>query len=431
MRTMSGSEEERTNAGQASTADRKNLLLIVNLRWLIIAGQTGAILVADLALQIALPLAGMAGVIVLLIALNIASLLRIRTRHAPTSNELLAQLLLDILGLTAQLHLSGGAANPFVSLYLIPVIIGAVLLKPGKAWILVTASGLAFLALGRWFRPIEIHAHGGDFFPLHLQGMFLCFLFVAVLIVLLVTHIRRNLAERDANLVRLHDQSVEEDHVVRLGLLASGAAHELGTPLSTLSVIVGDWGRMPQIAGNRDRRAELAEMETEIARCKDIVSGILLLSGQARGEDAAPTRLTTFLDAVIADWRARRSPADFIFEHRIRCDLLIASDLVFKQMLHNVLDNALEASPCWVRAEADGGEEELSVRVYDRGPGFSETILANFGRPYRSTKDRGGLGLFLVVNVARKLGGRAFAHNGTNGGATIEIRLPLASLAVT
>src|SRR3546814_8697864 len=89
-------------------------------------------------------------------------------------------------------------------------------------------------------------------FSLHLTGMLACFLLDAVLLVVFVTRVSRNLRERDAHVAAMRQHAAEESHIVRLGLLASGAAHELGTPLSSLSVILGDWRRMPAVAGDTD-----------------------------------------------------------------------------------------------------------------------------------------------------------------------------------
>jgi two-component system sensor histidine kinase RegB len=97
----------------------------------------------------------------------------------------------------------------------------------------------------------------------------------------------------------------------------------------------------------------------------------------------------------------------------------VVFDSALKQMIDNVLDNALEASPDWVGMEAGVEDGKLILAVTDRGPGFAPAMLAQFGKPYQSTKGRpgGGLGLFLVVNVARTLGGTVAAVNLPEGGA--------------
>jgi hypothetical protein len=96
----------------------------------------------------------------------------------------------------------------------------------------------------------------------------------------------------------------------------------------------------------------------------------------------------------------------------------------------HLLDNALEASPDWVRLEAGIDGDRLIVVVRDRGSGFAPDLLGQIGKPYTTTKQRpgAGLGLFLVFNVVRKLGGTVDARSGGDGGAVVTIGLPLAAL---
>jgi two-component system sensor histidine kinase RegB len=254
----------------------------------------------------------------------------------------------------------------------------------------------------------------------------------AVLLATFITRINANLRKRDERLAALRQRAAEEDHIVRMGLLASGAAHELGTPLATLDVILGDWRRMPKLAADPEVAQEIEEMRAEVARCKAIVTGVLLSAGEARGEAAGRSSLKTYLADIFEEWRARRAPAHARFDDELRADPLIVADSALKQAVANLLDNALDASPegVWMRAALE--DEALVIRIQDAGPGFTPEMLAELGRPYRSTKGRpgGGLGLFLVVNVVRKLGGRLTARNRHGMGAEVTIFLPLAALAV-
>lgn len=418
---------------------RKNLLLLVALRWIAVAGQIAAIFVAQAWLSIPLPLVEMGYVLLFLVALNLVSLALLRSHRVIDEKLLFTALLLDVAALTAQLYLSGGAVNPFVSLFLLQVILGAVLLPTSYVWALAGLAGLAFLWLIRFHRPMDLSAYGlvGDhgrssFLSLHLYGMFLCFLLAAGLTVLFVTRITANLRDRDRLLSDLQQRSVEEGHIVRMGLLASGAAHELGTPLATLSVILNDWEHMSAIGGDPAISSDLREMRGALARCKDIVSGILLAAGEARGEDAARTTLSAFLTDVVEQWRKTRALVYFEASIEIDREVQIVAETVVRQTLLNMLDNALEASPAWVRVSAALVGTDLVVVVRDKGPGFPPEILANLGKPYQSTKGRpgSGLGLFLVVNVLRKLGGALSVRNLAEGGALVEMTLPVAALEI-
>jgi len=405
--------------------------LLIQLRWVAVGGQVLTILAVHYGFDLSLPLPRLASVVLLLIILNLVTLLRWRQQRAITDVELLMQLLLDVAALTVQIYLTGGATNPFISLYLLQVTISAVLLEAWGSWVVVAVTSACFVAMTLFYRPLALH-HGSEdqLFTLHLQGMFICFVLAACLLVWVVTRVSNNLRARDAHLAELRQRAIEEDHIVRMGLLASGAAHELGTPLSTLSVILNDWRRMPAIAGDPETAMELEEMQGQLDRCKTIVSGILMSSGETRGEGTIRTTVNRFFDDLVADWTALRSPGWIDYANRFSPDEAIVSDPALKQVIFNVFDNALEASPAWIGITVARQDDDLVITVADRGPGFDPAILADIGKPYRSTKTRpgGGLGLFLVVNVMRKLGGRVVAANAPSDGAVVTIALPLASL---
>ncbi|WP_082490691.1 ATP-binding protein [Aureimonas sp. Leaf454] len=414
-------------------AGRKNLLLLIQLRWFAVAGQVLSILVVRYGYGSDLPLAPMAGVIAGLVTLNLVSLVRLTRRERVENGELFVSLVLDVLALTLQLHLSGGADNPFAPLYLLQVTVGAVLLEARWTGALVALAILCFAGLTQLYRPLDLlSADAAHLVDPQTLGMTICFVLNAVLLVVFVTRINRNARERDERLAFLRQRAAEEDHIVRMGLLASGAAHELGTPLSTLSIILGDWRRMPLLTNDPELCAEIDAMRSEVARCKSIVTGVLLSAGEARGESAAVTTLHAFLDGLTADWGATRPQAGLRYENRVAENISIVAESTLRQGVFNVLDNAFDVSPDAIAFIAAQDEDVLVLTVSDAGPGFPPEILAEIGRPYRSTKERraGGLGLFLVFNVVRKLGGTVAARNPARGGAEIEIRLPLATLAI-
>ena len=414
-------------------AGHDNMLQLVQLRWLAVAGQLATILLTHFAFRIDLPLPPMLAVLLGLVALNIASLALLRLPRRISNAELFGALLLDVAALTAQLYLSGGATNPFVSLFLLQVVLGSVLLDRWSTWVIVVATSIAFAVLTFAYRPITLPpGFAVSLFRLHIQGMWVCFALVAVLLVMFVTRINGNLRAQDARLADIRQQAAEEEHIVRIGMLASGAAHELGTPLSTLSVILGDWRRLPAITRDAELREELEEMQAEVQRCKAIVTSILLSSGDARGEESAATTARVFLDRVVADWRTARGHRNADYVDMFGTDVPIASDIVLQQVVYNLLDNAAEVSPDWIGIRLARNRDELVFTVSDSGPGFAADQLANLGKPYNSTKPRlgAGLGLFLVGNVMRKLGGSIAARNRNEGGAEVTLRLPLESIAL-
>lgn len=414
---------------------RKNMLLLIQLRWIAVVGQIATIVFAFYGLGVPLPLQPMMATLGVLLAFNMASALRCRARRSVGNAEVFVSLLVDVALLTVQLYLSGGASNPFVFLYLLQVTLGAVLLTPAFTWTLFGVTATCFAALALFAHPLALPPdHNLGLASLYIQGMLICFGLNAVLLVIFITRIGRNLRERDARLAALRQRAAEEEHIVRMGLLASGAAHELGTPLATLAVILGDWRRMPAFAADAELLQEVTEMQTQLQRCKTIVSGILLSAGEARGESSAATTLHTFLDGLVEEWRRTRVRSALSYDNRFGADLPVVSDSAVKQMIFNVLDNALEAAGAQpsIHLEVTQTGGELVLHCTDQGPGFAPAMLAQLGKPYNSSKGRpgGGLGLFLVVNVARTLGGRVTAANRPEGGASVTIALPLAAMTL-
>ncbi len=416
-------------------SERNNLLQLVQLRWLAVGGQLATILGVQFGLGAKLPLTEMLSLVAVLSLFNLASWLRCRTAAGEIANlELFVGLLVDVALLSALLYYSGGITNPFIFLYLLQVAVGAVLLKPRYIWAMVGLTSACLVLLTLWHRPLILPELVDSTLSLHyIGGLMVCFTLNAALLVIFIHRIGRNLRQRDARLADLRQRAAEEEHIVRMGLLASGAAHELGTPLATLSVILGDWSHSAPLANDPVLLDEIKMMQLQLQRCKTIVSGILISAGEARGDAPVVTTLHLFLDQLVDEWRSERPTQVLVYERRDVLNIPIISDSALKQMVRNVLDNGIDAaplSPLLLRVECANNRLTLTVR--DTGPGFSPEMLANFAKPYYSTKGRpgSGLGLFLAVNVARTLGGKIVASNMAGGGAEVVIHLPLAALTL-
>ncbi|WP_210210381.1 ATP-binding protein [Altericroceibacterium spongiae] len=405
--------------------------LLIHLRWIAVIGQLGTIAVVCL-MGVKLPVIPLLIVPILLAIYNTISWSLMRKLTSISNGGLMVALLVDVAALAWQLHYSGGGANPFASLFLLQVVIGATLLTPRYSWVVAGAALSAMVLINLHSVPLRLPPYLEDTSQtLYLTGSFISFFLVAVLLVIFIGRMTANLRERDATLAAIRQRAAEEDHIVRMGLLASGAAHELGTPLSLMSVLIGDWKRMPRLADDPELSDDLEEMQRSVARCKTIVSGILMSAGDARGEAPQVTTMRGFLQEIVNEWRDNRMPGALEFDDEIDKDQPIVSDPALRQVIGNIIDNAVEVSPQWVGIRARQEEDSLILEVSDEGPGFSSEILDSFGQPYRSTKGKpgGGLGLFLLVNVLRKMGGQASAENRAEGGATVRISLPLDAIA--
>lgn len=416
-------------------AGRNNLLQLVQLRWLAVGGQLATILGVQFLLGAQLPLFEMLSLVAVLCLFNLISWLRFRLASGEIANgELFTGLLVDVGLLSALLYYSGGVANPFIFLYLLQVAVGAVLLKTRYIWMMVLLTNLCFVLLTLWSRPLILPDLVGPTLSVqYIGGLLLCFTLNAALLVIFIHRIGSNLRQRDARLADLRQRAAEQEHIVRMGLLASGAAHELGTPLATLSVILGDWAHSVPFAQDPVLGDEIKMMQLQLQRCKTIVSGILMSAGEARAEAPVATTLHLFLDQLVDEWRSARPTQVLHYARSGLMDRPIISDSALKQMVGNLLDNGIDAAPSKpLQLLVECTNNWLSLSVRDGGAGFSPEMLKNFAKPYHSNKGRpgSGLGLFLSVNVARTLGGRIEASNMAGGGAEVVIKLPLAALTL-
>jgi two-component system, sensor histidine kinase RegB len=428
---MAFSERLSKFAVLAAGAGRRNVLVLIQLRWLAVAGQLATILVARFALGIPLPLVPMLSALAVLAALNLLLSLA-DARKMVDDAHLFATLLVDVGCLTVQLYVSGGTENPFVSLYLLQVVLAAVLLPTSWSWALVVVTSALFGWLAAAAPPFALPAGYASVLSMpYVMASWFNYTLAALLLTLFLTRIMRNLAERNARLASLRQRAAEEEHIVRMGLLASGAAHELGTPLASIAVMLGDWRNEPAVQQSPALVGELDDMRSEVMRCKEILGRILLASGEVRSDTPQRTTLGAFLSGVVQSWQGRAG-VELEWHNAIGNDPQIVGDQALAQTIGNLFDNAAEAGARRIIVEARemAGVAELTVR--DDGSGFAPAILENFGRPYQSTKDRrgAGLGLFLATNVLRGLGGSIFARNIAAGGSEVRLRLPIAALAI-
>lgn len=411
----------------AETAAAENMRQLIQLRWIAVAGQTLAILLVRYGLGIPLPVIEMLGVAALLAAANLLATMAL-SRHRVHNGEVMLALLLDMAALTLQLYFSGGATNPFISLYLIQVVLGAILLPPAAVAVLLIAAALSYALLSVSYVPLSLPGgyvaeHADQLFAI---GHWIGFVMVAWLLVQFIVRISRNLRARDAHVADLRQHAAEEEGIVRMGLFASGAAHELGTPLSTLSVILADWRRIPAIVGDPRLTGEVEEMQAEVQRCKAIVSDILHSAGQPRGEAMESMAASVFLAELAEAWQPTCPQVPLAVTAEDAGSAVVAVDPALRQAVTNLLDNAAEASPLGLRLTGKVEDGMFAIIVRDYGPGFDSAALAHVGELYRSTKGAGhGLGLFLASNVARRMGGRIEARNPAGGGAEVRLILPL------
>lgn len=404
--------------------NRKNLLQLLWLRLIAIISQIFIILFVNYFLQIPLPLFSMFLILAILSVLTLVSFYRYQSANKISNRSLFFEMFFDVIALTAELYFSGGVSNPFISLFILQVVIGAILLEATYAWLIVLATIACYTTLSFNYQELHIfHNHNSfSFFNLHLHGMLISYVLASVIVLIFITKITKNLKERDLKISHLKQQSLEKEQLIRMGLLTTGAAHELGTPLSTISIIISD---LKKTKNNSNLAADLKIIESQLERCKKIISKILSSSGNTRSEKTRPIATRKFLDQLVREWKNSRNPKNLICNFRQISNTKIIFDDLLLQAFFNLLDNALIASPDFVLIEARTEKDYLVINIEDQGRGFEQKILDKIGRLNFSTKGSSGIGIFLAINILENFNATLSINNLKNGGAKIIIKIPL------
>lgn len=410
-----------------------NLYRLFVLRNIAILAQGSALCAAIFGLNMALPFPPMVVVIVLTALLNLFVWLRIRVsgNHWPVSDgELFVQLLLDVMALSVLLFYSGGATNPFVSVYLLPLAIAAAILPRHYAWLMAGLSITGYTLLMFYYVALPpVNSHWFNDFSLHIFGMWLTFVFSALLMAFFLVQMVRALRQRDAKLAKARESVLRSEQIVALGTLAAGAAHELGTPLSTLAVVIHeleqDLPRHPQLAD------DLAAMRQQITRCKHILAQMVSKASDVTLANQPSLNAKAWLDQILDDWQLMRPTVQpQVSWKSIQNAPCVRADQTLQQAILNLLNNAADASPETVELEISWDDSILHVRILDRGAGLTADAITRAGTPFFTTKKgRGlGLGLFLANATIERFGGSVQLTNRDGGGAITRIELPLSEI---
>jgi two-component system sensor histidine kinase RegB len=235
------------------------------------------------------------------------------------------------------------------------------------------------------------------------------------------------LRERDRRLSEVREQNLRSERVVALGTLAAGAAHEIGTPLGTMAILIREIEDECDLDQNRDLLVKMRILKDQVARCKQALSVMSATAGEIRAESGSIMPLPAYLDATVESWRRQRRdvPLDYR-KSGPRPPPGILAEQTLTHALVNILNNASEVSPAGIELLVRWDHERADLSILDHGPGIEPAVSERLGKVPVTTKDQGlGVGLFLAFATVERLGGRIEMIPRSGGGTCTHIVLPL------
>lgn len=431
------------------TTAKTNLQRLALVRLIVLGGQLAAILYAAFWLRAPLEFPWLVGVTLAMAAATAFTFWRAARPWPVTDPEYFAQLLLDVAGLGALLYFSGGATNPFISYLLVPLSIAAAILP--SAW----TVALALIGVGLYsvllffYQPLAVFqpdaadvaahiamGHGpanaaqSPTLNAHIFGMWCNFALSSLLITYVVARMAATVREQQAELNRHREDTLHNEQLLAVATLAAGTAHELGTPLGTMTVLLDDMR-----SDDDALQADIELLKQQVTTCRTTLKN-LVDTAQSHSERCADDlsmngetqTLTAALHRLLERWQVLRPRATHRLQlHGTAPVPRLPVDAALQQAIINLLNNAADTDSGPIEISADWDETWMTLHIRDRGPGIALELADKLGKPFVTTKKGKGLGLGLFLSHAtiERHGGDIRLFNHPDGGTEAVLRLPV------
>ncbi|AYC34270.1 sensor histidine kinase [Pseudomonas cavernae] len=407
---------------QLLSASHQNLWRLTLIRILVLAAQAGSVGFAYRSGFLDLPWLALSVTLGVSAVLCGLTALRLRGPWPVTELEYAVQLACDLIIHSVLLYYSGGSTNPFVSYYLVPLTIAAATL-PWFYSVLLSGLALAsYTLLLVFYHPLEMQLIERE--KLLIYGMWLSFAMAAALITFFAAKMAEELRRQEQVRAQRREEDLRDQQLLAVATQAAGAAHELGTPLATMSVLIKELRREH---ADPLLQEDLGVLQEQVRLCKDSLQHLVRAAEADRRQAVVEQPVVQWLESTLNRWHLMRPEATY----RYQClgqgtvpRLQPPADLT--QSLLNLLNNAADACPDKLDIRLDWDAETLVLSIRDHGVGVPLAIAEQIGKPFITTKGgKGfGLGLFLSQASVTRAGGSVKLYNHEEGGTLTELRLP-------
>lgn len=404
--------------------------VLENVRWIALLGQILTITLVHFILQFPLPLIACFIVVSASAIVGVGQSIYTRLHKKMSRQIVFALLSFDTFQLGILIFLTGGIVNPFAIMLLAPVTVSATVLPRKNTMMLAGLVVMMSTLLAFYHNPLPWGDAAFIIPDLYVGGLWTALVLTTLFVAAYTGIIARNSRELVRGLTEARLTMAREQQMVALGSLATSAAHKLGSPLNTITLIAHDLGQIDQKTDLKTLREDIDALKAETERCRLILAELNEDAIKLGQEIDDPIPVKAMMEGLFNErFEDSRSIITVILDHNDDDDELLV--IRRPELLHpveTIVDNAVQFADSKVDVIIRYDEQFLSLTIEDDGPGFQSSVLSQLGDPYNSSRagkdGHMGLGIFIATTMVEQTGGKVVINNLQRGGASVNITYP-------
>ncbi len=392
---------------------------LIKIRWIAIFGQILAIFFVSFIIKIQIPFFETLIIILLSVAVNFYSYYEERKNKSISNTKAFSYLLFDTLQLGFLLFLTGGIINPFSILILAPVITSASYLPALMTVILSTISIVIIIILNFIYVPLDL---GPKFFLPNLYSFGLvAALVITVIFIAIYAYLFANSSRKISNALSVSKlQILNQKKMTEVGSLSAAAAHELGTPLNTIFLILNDLLKEKKLIEDKNIVKDIKLLKSQAERCKEILQRFSKNPLKLKDKFLEKVKISDLIKINFDKFNKNKKLILKINPSESEPEILYKDEIMYA--LGNIIQNAIFYSMNITKVELNYQTKFVQITISDDGSGFSKDIIDRLGEPYVSKNNKGmGLGIFIAKNLIENMGGNLDFYNSKDDNAVVEI----------
>ncbi len=392
---------------------------LIKIRWIAIFGQVFAIFFVSFVLKIQIPLLETLSIILLSVLINFYSYFEERKNKSISNLKAFSYLLFDTLQLGFLLFLTGGIINPFSILILAPVITSASYLPALMTVILSTISILIIILLNFYFIPLDL---GAKFFLPEIYSFgLISALIITVIFIAIYAYLFASSSRQISNALSISKlQILNQKKMTEVGSLSAAAAHELGTPLNTIFLILNDLLKEKKLIEDINIAKDIFLLKSQAERCKEILQRFSKNPLKLKDKFLEKVKISDLIKINFDKFNKNKRLILKINPSESEPEIIYKDEIMYA--LGNIVQNAITYSISTTKVELNYEKSIINIMISDDGSGFSKDIIDKIGEPYVSKNNHGmGLGIFIAKNLIENMGGNIKFYNSKDDKAVVEI----------